>query len=118
MFLNDFFKIVNQNSTSETITSEIELNANHKIFDGHFPGFPVTPGVLQLQMVKEILEQHLKKKMVTKAMRTCKFLKILNPMETPLLFIDLKFVQDNFLNVTASATNGDEVYFKAQISYQ
>ncbi|WP_221393092.1 3-hydroxyacyl-ACP dehydratase [Dyadobacter sp. NIV53] len=117
MFLNDLFTINSLNSTSETISAEIRLNANHSIFDGHFPGSPVTPGVIQLQVVKEIIEQQLNKSLRMKTMRTCKFLKVINPDETPVLQIDIKFKQEELLEVTASGAFEGNVFFKAQLSY-
>ena len=117
MFLNNLFIITNLNSTSETISAEIKLNANHSIFEGHFPGSPVTPGVVQLQIVKEILEQHLSKNLQMKTMRTCKFLKVINPLETPDIQIDIKFKQEEYLEVLASGTYSGDTYFKAQVSY-
>ena len=105
------------NFTSETISADVNLNADHKIFDGHFPGSPVTPGVIQLQIVKEILELHLKKELQLKTMRTSKFLKILNPLETPHFQVNIKFVQSEFLEVTASGSYSGDFYFKSQMSY-
>ena len=117
MFQNDLFNIVNLDFTSETISAEIKLNADHFIFNGHFPGSPVTPGVVQLQIVKELLEQHLSKNLQMKTMRTCKFLKVINPEETPYIQIDIKFNQEEYLEVIASGTYDGNTYFKAQVSY-
>ena len=60
MLINDFFQIQNIDSLPNSIEAKIELNASHQIFDGHFPNNPITPGVIQLQIVKELLEFHLK----------------------------------------------------------
>lgn len=117
MFLNDLFTIDKIDFTSETISADIILHADHKIFDGHFPGSPVTPGVIQLQIVKEILEVHFNRELHLKTMRTSKFLKILNPMETPHFQINIKFLQEDFLEVAASGSQSGDVYFKAQMSY-
>ena len=117
MFLNNLFIITNLNSTSETISAEIKLNADHSIFAGHFPGSPVTPGVVQLQIVKELLEQQLNKDLQMKTMRTCKFLKVINPLETPDIQIQIKFKQEEFLEVTASGTCDGDTFFKALVSY-
>lgn len=117
MFLDDLFIITNLNFTSETISAEIKINADHSIFEGHFPGSPVTPGVVQLQIVKEILEQHLGKNLQMKTMRTCKFLKVINPIETPVIQIDIRFKREEFLEVIATGTWDGDTYFKAQVSY-
>lgn len=117
MLLNDFFSIVKLSSNLEVISAETTINSKHALFKGHFPSSPVTPGVIQLQIVKEILEEHLKRKLRLKTLRSCKFLKVINPLETPELFIDLRFYEGEFLEVTASGSYGDIVFFKAQASY-
>jgi len=117
MFLNDLFSIVSLNATSDTLSAEIKIDVNHAIFEGHFPGSPVTPGVVQLQMVKEILENHLQKNLRMKTMRTCKFLRIINPIVTPVIHFEIKFAEGEYLDVIASGNDGENVYFKAQLSY-
>ena len=57
MLLNDFFTISDKVTSETEIWAELFINANHKIFEGHFPIQPVVPGVCMMQMVKEILEQ-------------------------------------------------------------
>jgi 3-hydroxyacyl-[acyl-carrier-protein] dehydratase len=61
ILLGDFFEIVSLETEEGNINALIEINAEHNIFEGHFPGQPVVPGVCQMQMIKEILEQVLEK---------------------------------------------------------
>ena len=117
MFLNDLYKIVELSSTAERIAATISLNPEHTIFEGHFPGSPVTPGVVQLQIVKELLEKQLERSLRMKTMRTCKFIQILNPRETPELNIHIKFTQSEFLEITAFGMHEGNTFFKAQIIY-
>ena len=56
-----------------------QLNPSHKIFTGHFPNHPVLPGVAMLQIVKELLEKHLKKPLFLKKVNRIKYLNIVNP---------------------------------------
>ena len=39
-------RIVDLNLAEQTITVEAQVPEKHTIFEGHFPGFPVMPGVL------------------------------------------------------------------------
>jgi 3-hydroxyacyl-[acyl-carrier-protein] dehydratase len=117
MFLNDLYTITSMDSAPGLITSEIRINAGHRLFDGHFPGAPVTPGVVQLQIVKEILESHLEKNLTMKSLRVCKFLSILNPELTPVVQIRINYKQGEILEVTSSGEFGETVFFKAQTSY-
>ena len=46
----DYFKLIDRivdlNIDEKTITVEAQVPAAHTIFEGHFPGFPIMPGVL------------------------------------------------------------------------
>ncbi|MCF2447549.1 3-hydroxyacyl-ACP dehydratase [Dyadobacter sp. CY345] len=117
MFLNNLYTISEISSDSQSISAVIILDPVHEIFIGHFPGAPVTPGVVQLQIVKELLEQHLKKDLRMKTMRVCKFLQIINPEETPEIRIDIKFTEGEVIDVVASGSYEDIIYFKTQVSY-
>src|ERR1700710_1740057 len=46
----DYFKLIDRivdlNLGERTITVEAQVPQHHTIFEGHFPGFPIMPGVL------------------------------------------------------------------------
>ena len=46
----DYFKLIDRivdlNIDEKTITVEAQVPTTHTIFEGHFPGFPIMPGVL------------------------------------------------------------------------
>ena len=48
-------------------------------FNSHFPGNPITPGVLTLQMVCECLSRHLGRKLHYAAIKNCRFAAIVRP---------------------------------------
>ena len=56
MLKDSLYTIQNITEENNTIEAIIELEEHHDIFQGHFPGQPVLPGVCMLQMTKEILE--------------------------------------------------------------
>lgn len=120
MLINSFFNITSVESSSETIVAKITLDASHIIFKGHFPNNPITPGVVQLQIVKEILEQVIGKKLQLKEVGRCKFLAILNPIEFPEILIRIDFqLEDGTYKVSAQGITIDEskTFFKFTAKY-
>jgi 3-hydroxyacyl-[acyl-carrier-protein] dehydratase len=115
---NDIFTIISTESATDNIASEIRINAEHHLFNGHFPGAPVTPGVIQLQMIKTVLEKHMEQELQLKSVRTCKFLEVLNPNVTPVIRLDIKYKILEVIEVTASGVFEGTTYFKAQATYQ
>ena len=119
MLLNDFFTISELNASTDKLVVQIGLNAKHKIFDGHFPDNPVTPGVVQLQIVKEILEVHFKKELGLKIISKCKFLNILNPSNTPFITITIDFtLVDAQIKMNAVGAFEETSFFKFSAIYQ
>ena len=114
MLLNYFFTI-NDKVTSETeIWAELFINANHKIFEGHFPNQPVVPGVCMMQMIKEILEQVIGKETNLVQAADIKFLAVINPPENNLIHASIKYTADESgaINIVASLFKDELVHFK------
>ena len=91
MLLNEFFHITNIQSADKHIVN-ITLNPAHGIYNGHFPGNPIAPGVCLTQMIKETVEELTNKKLTIVTGDNIKFMAILNPNINPnvILTIALK----------------------------
>lgn len=60
---------------------ELELIPTSIIYQAHFPGNPITPGVCILQMGKELVEDALQKKLNINFVKNVKFLSVLSPRQ-------------------------------------
>jgi len=122
MLLNDFFTINKKESSATEIWVELIINPRHRIFEGHFPGQPVVPGVCMMQMIKEILEEVLGKETNLVKAADMKFLAVLNPQENNLVHASIKYTADESgaINVTASLFKDELVHFKfkGQFNFQ
>ena len=116
MLLNDFFTISNKVSSATEIWAELFIDANHKIFKGHFPNQPVVPGVCMMQMVKEILEDVLGKETNLISAAELKFLAVINPQENNLIHASINYatVESGNINITASLFKDELVHFKCK----
>ena len=114
MLVNDFFTISKLEKDGFEIKAELVINANHKIFEGHFPGHPVVPGVCMMQMVKEIIEKVIGEKTNLVRAGEMKFLAIINPKENNMIRATLKYNIEENGNMAVSATFFKEslIHFK------
>ncbi|SEJ54002.1 3-hydroxyacyl-[acyl-carrier-protein] dehydratase [Dyadobacter sp. SG02] len=117
MPLSSLYTITALDHTPNQITCTLQIDAAHAVFEGHFPGSPVLPGVVQLEMVKAVLSSALGKAFALKEMSTCKFLEVLNPTETPELTIHIQYKGDELLDVNASGKHSEKTCFKARASF-
>ena len=114
MLLNDFFTIREKVSSATEIWAALVINADHKIFEGHFPGQPVVPGVCMMQMIKEIVEEVLGKETNLVKASDLKFLAVINPRENNLVHASIKINTDETgaINIIASIFKDELIHFK------
>lgn len=87
----------------EASTYQLLWNAEHPIFQGHFPGRPVVPGVCMMQTVQELLELMLQQKVMLKKAANMKFLNMIDPNTHPLVVTEVHYkLQEGEIKVTAS----------------
>lgn len=114
MLLGDFFTIKDLQVSGPDVSVAITINAKHKIFDGHFPGQPVVPGVCMMQMVKEIMEHVTGRKTILAKAHEMKFLVVIDPSRNNNIRATLKYSQeeDGKINVTATLLHEETIHFK------
>lgn len=119
MLLNDFYIITGFNHAEGAVDAELEINAGHRIFEGHFPGQPVTPGVCMMQMIKEIAEKTVNRKLQLKKAADLKFLAIIDPTQNNKVSAKLSYTEsEGLLNVSATIFKEDLVHFKFKGTFQ
>ncbi|WP_228852841.1 hypothetical protein [Aegicerativicinus sediminis] len=77
------------------LSCSISLNADHPIYQGHFPSDPITPGVVFFQALKQILEINLNKKLLMTEVKKAKFLEITRPKISDSLIFNINFRLNN-----------------------
>lgn len=113
MLKDDFFRIVTLDKGSAAINVVLELNPDHNIFKGHFPGTPVVPGVCMMQMVKEMVEMNTGKSMLLSKADSMKFLVVVDPRVNKVVKIDISYkTTDETIDVNASLSAEGTVCFK------
>ena len=122
MLLNNFFYIKSFDKVPESpgkYIVHVEINEKHVIYDGHFPGMPVTPGVCLVQMVKESAGVILEKKLTMSKADNIKFIAIVNPMENKDLILDLLIKANGTGLWTCEAITHFEnkIFFKLKAHY-
>ena len=112
---HDLFIILQITHENGVIRAELGINAESEILKGHFPGHPVVPGASMLQLVKDVLEQALAKRVRLKKADHLKFMSLIEPGGDDVqLEINCKLVEDSGFFVTAKLLAGETVCFKLQ----
>ena len=117
--LTDFYTLESSEKLENgSFSANIKLNKDHNIFNGHFPGNPVTPGVCMMQIVKELTEEFTGKKLFLKSASNVKFMAIINPFETPDLTMQLVIKEiENEVKVKNTTAFGETIALKLSVNY-
>jgi 3-hydroxyacyl-[acyl-carrier-protein] dehydratase len=103
MLIQEFYRTENLNHIEGKISCSIVLNQAHEVYTGHFPGQPVVPGVIQLQIIKEILEKSLRQQLFLKQISLAKYLQPIEPTLFPVLEIKIEYnlTEENMYKINA-----------------
>ncbi len=116
MLLKDFYTIVELDSSDkENVKAIIDLNKEHEVYEGHFPGNPVVPGVCLTQLIKEIMENVEGVELSLVYADNIKFMAVVNPEVNSRLQIDLKVKYDDeqsLIKVNSVTHFNDQVFYK------
>ena len=114
MLQNELFTFTGIIAEGDVVKANVTIDPTHPIFEGHFPGQPVLPGVCTTQMVKELLENHIQKKTWLVKALDIKFLAVIVPQADKLIRIELKTAAtaDNLIKAEASLSDEGITLFK------
>lgn len=96
---------------------DLKLNPEHFIYQAHFPGEPITPGVCIMQIAVELFEVALKTPIALKCVKNIKFLKIISPKDVTEVKYSLQKIskEDSSLKVQVTVSANEETYAKLSL---
>ena len=111
--LNDFFFITKKETSPDSVKAKIAINEHHKIFEGHFPGKPVVPGVCMVQIILEIMENIVEKPVRLTESDSIKFLTVMSSKENKEIDVSINYTTEpgRFL-INANLFSGPVIFFK------
>lgn len=116
--MDSIYSIISTNKIDNKWICNVKLNPDHIIFKGHFPEFPVLPGAIQVQMVRELVESVLKKKLKLKDAGSIKFLKMIIPTKVESIEIMISIIYEDHLNVIAEFKIEGRLHCKINAVYE
>ena len=119
MLIEGLYTVDDLKNTETEITAKITLNANHEIFEGHFPGNPIMPGVCMMQIIKELTEQVLEKELILQTSTNIKFMAKINPDTDPNLLINISYIEeDGILKIKNTSYFEETLALKLNAKYK
>ena len=114
ILLGSFFTMTDNVILDGSVSATIAVDAGNEIFKGHFPDMPVVPGVCMMQIIREMMETVIEKKLQLHTAAQVKFLAPINPVEIPRFLAAISYIinEANEVNVQARFYNDKLTFFK------
>ena len=112
MLIKDYYTIENVSKQEDgSMLFQISLRADSAVYQGHFPGEPVSPGICNIQMIKECAEQTVGKPLFLNNLQQCRLTTLVTPLAHPKVEVTIQMEEkDEFYKLKATLGKGEEVY--------
>lgn len=117
---DNLYTILSQQEEGSFATFQLRIHPEWPIYQAHFPGHPITPGVCIVQMVQELLQRTLNRDVTLRKAKNVKYLAIISPEEVRDLtvsFTKLEEQPDGSLKVHAQVTGSETIYTKLSATF-
>ncbi len=113
MPLNDLFTYKIQDSEIGTLKASITIDQNHRLYNGHFPNKPITPGVALIEIVRIVLSDFIAKNLMLTQAKDIKFIASVVPPEMNDLDLSIEYSEvSEGISVNGILSGNDKVYMK------
>lgn len=111
---------INQITVNENqIHAQVFINKESIIYDAHFPGDPITPGICQLQLVQDIFcEAFPQYNAQLQHAKQIKYVDVLRPTLYNQVEVHIGYhISEELAHIDASIFNMNIVFFKGKLRY-
>lgn len=117
--MDDLFDVVSSYATPDSVSAAIRINAEHRLFDGHFPNHPVLPGVCMMRILHDLLEAATSAKLHLSRAGNIKFLHVIDPSHANEFAVQIGYTRvAEVLDMQGSISDDQQVYFKMNASFK
>ena len=120
MLIKDYYTIENVSKQENGVVRfDISLNADCQVYEGHFPGEPVSPGVCNIQMIKECAEQVAGKPLFLSNLQQCRLTTLVTPLAHPQVEVNILLEEKgDAYKLKATIGKSEDVYLdlKAELT--
>ncbi len=117
--LDSMYHIKEWRTDGTTTAADITFCPDHIIYQAHFPGQPVTPGVCILQIISELLEVHFDADLKLNVVKSMKFVKPISPVDDSQVTMTFQQIAESngMVTVKGDISSGDVLYTRFTLHY-
>lgn len=119
MLLKNFYDVLSSSEENGKYFTQIKINKDHDIYRGHFPGRPVTPGVILMNLFKEEAERRCGSKLQFANGKNVKFMAVVDPNSDAILNLETEITEeDQEIKLKGIAKNSAGISLKINSFYK
>ena len=119
MLIEGLYTVAQFKLDENLLEATIKIHKEHEVFKGHFPGNPVMPGVCMIQIIKELTERALEKKLFLMTSSNIKFMAIINPeVSSELLLQSIIHEEEGVVKVKNTTVFGETTALKLSAQFK
>ena len=113
---NRYYRVLDVRREDETTAVyRVELLPECDVYRGHFPGNPVSPGVCNIEMIKECAMLFAGRRLFLSGIKRCRLTAVSSPMICPIVEVYISvLLVDNVWRVTAKVADNERIYVEYQ----
>jgi 3-hydroxyacyl-[acyl-carrier-protein] dehydratase len=114
MTLKSLYTILDLQTADGEFSASLSFNPDHEIFDGHFPGQPVVPGVAFVHVLKDLCSRIVGSDVILIKGTNIKFLNIIDPTQNAVYSVSGTYSrnEDKTISLAASIQNEASINIK------
>lgn len=110
---NKFYKIISEEKDGVNGKYRIAILPDCNVYDGHFPGDPVCPGVCNIETIKECAMTMMQKELRIKSIKQCRLTAIATPTVCPEVTVSLNITEkEGLYAIVASIADEKQTYME------
>lgn len=110
---NSYYKIIGRSGEGLDAVFRVALLPDCEVYKGHFPGNPVSPGVCNIETIKECAMLLTGKRLVIDTIRQCRLTAVASPSVCPEVEVTLSCSPvGNGFAVTAKIADNERTYME------
>lgn len=112
MLVKNYYTITDSRTDGDATVFDVALNAACDVYKGHFPETPVSPGVCNIQMLKECTEKVVGKPLILNYIQQCRLTTLVTPLQHQAVEVRVWIVAptDGGVKIHATLGKGEAVY--------
>lgn len=81
----EIYTLIDMQLEASELRASVNYDPAHAVFEGHFPGNPIVPGVCTLNMINDVVAKNIDPALRLQDAGNVKFLQLIRPADKPAL---------------------------------